>query len=286
LDLCSSLFCTYNAPYFAYKKDGRAWGIAQGNCHHWDCPKCGEGRAKKEYGRIVAGCSTIETSNLLYFITVTCRGRDLRLQDAMSGYLQWTNRLLDALRCDAKKRGCLWCYVQVTEQQGRGHPHSHILTTYFPDDIVEGKKVSYETDAQGRKHRVYKDVLRSAYLQKRVLASGLGEQYDISLVDKAAAASRYVSKYLFHPDMFKAKYPKGWKRVRYSQNFPHLPSEKSTAIVLLTRWDWLYLASEATTLTAQDDSSYNRAKVELKGHDLILLKRDIPKGLDNETKYH
>lgn len=270
LTCASDVFCTYNAPYFAYKKDGRAWGISQGNCHHWDCPKCGVGRAKQEYGRIIEGCRKLAEENSLHFITVTCRGKHLSLSDAMKGYLSWTNRLNDALRLDAKKRCINWCYVAVTEQQGRGHPHSHILTTYYPADVVTGTKTGYSTNAQGKRHYENKTVLRSDYLQKRVLSAGLGEQYDISVVDSAEGASRYVAKYLFKSDMFKAKYPKGWKRVRYSNNFPKLPAQKSEAIVLLSRLDWLLVAHEATVIYVSDESTREAVLHEVRGHDVIV----------------
>lgn len=277
LTCASDEFCTYNAPYFAYKKDGRAWGIAQGNCHHWDCPKCGVGRARKEYGRIIEGCRKLQEENSLFFITVTCRGKRLRLSDALTGYLSWTNRLNDALRVDSKTRHLLWCYVAVTEQQGRGHPHSHILTTYYPPDLIEGKKRGYTIDSQGKRRYEDKPVLRSEYLQKRVLSAGLGEQYDISIVDSAEGASRYVAKYLFKSDMFKAKYPKGWKRVRYSNNFPKLPEKKSDAIVLLSRLDWLLVAHEATVVHVSDENTRKVVEREMRGHDVLVKASSIDK---------
>lgn len=270
LTCASELFCSYNAPYFAYKKDGRSWGIAQGNCHHWDCPKCGVGRAKKEYGRIVEGCRKLQAEGALYFITVTCRGRNLRLGDALSGYLEWTNRLNDALRVDAKKRSVKWCYVAVTEQQGRGHPHSHILTTYHPADMTFGKKSRWSINTQGERVYENKSVLRSEYLQKRVISAGLGEQYDISVVDSAEGASRYVAKYLFKSDMFKAKYPKGWKRVRYSNNFPKFAKQKTDAIVLLSRLDWLLVAHEAAVVHVPDQATAKVVEREMRGHDVLI----------------
>lgn len=275
LDLFSTsqkdvLFCFYNAPYFAYEINGKTWGLAQGNCHHWDCPKCGEGRAKQEYGRIVEGCRTLEKSNALYFITITCKGKHLSLKDAMKGYLQWTNRLFSALRADCKKQELLWSYVQVTEQQGRGHPHSHVLTTYCPGDIVQGFKMSWRVNGNGSREYIRVPCLRSEYLSRRVVSAGLGEQYDISIVDKVEGASRYVAKYLFHPDMFKAKYPKGWKRVRYSQSFPQLPVETSTAIVLLSRDDWRILAQKAALVRCANENDAFTARHFLAGNDVMV----------------
>lgn len=275
LDLFSTsqkdvLFCINNAPYFAYEISPKTWGLAQGNCHSWSCPKCGQGRARQEYGRIVQGCRELERDNELYFITLTCKGRSLSLQDAMKGYLLWTNRLFSTLRANAKGRGMLWSYVQVTEQQGRGHPHSHVLTTYSPADLTVGYKKSWKVTPDGGRMYTNAQVERSCYLQKCVISSGLGEQYDISRVDKIEGASRYVAKYLFHPDMFKAKYPAHWKRVRYSQNFPDLPKRDSLAMVLLSREDWKLLAQKALIIRPTDEVAESEARYQLRGADVIV----------------
>lgn len=282
LDLFSTsqkdvLFCIYNAPYFAYETRPSHWTVSQGNCHHWDCPKCGEGRARQEYGRIVEGCRTIEKSNDLYFITITCKGQELSLAEAMEGYGKWTNSLLTALRANAKTRCVAWHYAQVTEQQGRGHPHSHILTTYFPKDLEIGTKPDWKTGSDGKRYNEPKECLRSDYLSRRVISAGLGEQYDISKVDKVEGASRYVAKYLFHPDMFKATYPKNWKRVRYSQSFPKLPDRTSDAIVLLSRENWQLLARKATFIHVSGEQAESEVRYQMRGSDIILRVAPIDK---------
>jgi len=98
----------------------------------------------------------------------------------------------------------------------------------------------------------------------------LGSQYDITVVESAEGASRYVAKYLFKSDMFVDKYPKGWKRVRYSNNFTKLPERESKAFVLLTRMDWLMVAHEASVITTSDASTKNHVMRELSGHDVII----------------
>jgi len=275
-DFCSDFSpkkCSYNAPYFAYKTEGKIWNVVQGNCHHWDCPRCGIGRAKQEYGRIVEGCRNLSKNRILYFITITCKGRGLGVKQAEKHYLEWTNRLLDACRARCKRADGEWCYVQVTERQKRAHPHSHILTTFDVGDIVEGTLRKFETDREGKRKYVNKTVLRSAWLQKTVLRAGLGEQYDISQVDNAEGASRYVAKYLFKPTIFTAEWPKGWKRVRYSQSFPKLPERETTAFVLLEHADWYKLASQAVVVNAVGFDAFAEAKSQLHFHDCIVRLR-------------
>lgn len=263
------LKCANNAPFFAYQEFNKAYIIAQGNCHSWACPRCGLGRAKQEYGRIVEGCRTLAKDHDLYFITLTCRGRALSLKDSEAGYLQWTNRLLTTLRKSSKKHGVHWCYVQVTERQKRGHPHSHLLTTYHPHDLRLGTNSSWKR-VQGNRTEVHTEALRSDYLLQRCTSAGLGDQYDISTVRSAEAASRYVAKYMFKESMFLTDWPKKWRRVRYSHSFPKLPEQKSDAMVLITKQDWRDLARKAVVVRPKDIASHEEAMYQLKGSDMIV----------------
>lgn len=267
-----SPFCSYRAPYFAFKKRERVYGVVQGCCNHWDCPRCGIMRAKHEYGRIVVGCRTLAAKHEIYFITITCRGKELSKSDAENSYLKWTNRLLNNLRDNAKSRNMFWCYVQVTERQSRGHPHSHILTVWHPQDLQAGKKRQYSTDNAGFKSWQEVSTLRSEYLQKRVTSAGLGEQYDISQVDTIEGASRYVAKYLFKPEMFTSKFPAHWKRVRYSQSFPQLPERETEAFVLLCADDWKRLAKLAVVVQIEETEAFDEAEYFLANTGVLLTK--------------
>lgn len=247
--------CTYGAPYFAFSIHDNTYGVVQGNCHHWDCPRCGIGRAKHEYGRIVEGCKTIAQKHEIYFITITTRGKSLRVSEAEDKYLEWTNRLLTNCRTYAKRKDQTWIYCQVTERQKRRHPHSHILTTFHPLDLFEGHIEKWETDKNGsrRKHDV--PALRSNWLQRAVISSGLGEQYDISVVEQPEAASRYVAKYLFKSGIFRGDWPPGWRRIRYSQSFPKLPDKTGDAFILLSAHDWFDLAACADSVRVTEETA-------------------------------
>ncbi|HEX2898410.1 MAG TPA: hypothetical protein VHS96_01705, partial [Bacteroidia bacterium] len=66
--------CIYRAPLFWYRKEHTlAAHVVQGSCHHWDCPRCGVGRAKQEYARIVNGIPLLARSQDLWFMTFTCK---------------------------------------------------------------------------------------------------------------------------------------------------------------------------------------------------------------------
>lgn len=254
--------CIYHAPYFAYNTEGNHYAVCQGNCHHWDCPRCGTGRAKQEYWRIVSGAiSLVEQGHTLWFLTITTRGKGLSVKEAEQNYLLWTNRLLTNLRTKATRNADYWCYSQVTERQKRRHPHSHILTTFYPYDAIEGIRPGYTTDGNGVRRYGDKKVLRSELVQAAVVASGLGEQYDLSEVRNPQAVSRYVGKYLFKSSLHTV-WPAGWRRVRYSHNWPKAELPKSDAFALIKREDWYNLATCADTITCM-------------GHDCFTLVQNI-----------
>lgn len=256
----SAEWCVNHAPFFAYTTDGKAWTVTQGCCNDWTCPRCGKMRAKEEYGRIIEGCKQIAQETGLRFITITTRGRDLPVREAEDNYLEWTNRFLDACRQRSKRDGQKWHYVQVTERQKRKHPHSHFLTTFHPKDLYLGHVYKWTTDSKLGRIQTREIALRSDWLQGQVIRSGLGEQYDISLVQTVEGAARYVAKYLFKASIFSTKWPAGWKRVRYSQDFPKLPERDTTAIVLLKWVDWFNLACDAETVRCTDEPSLTMAK--------------------------
>lgn len=272
-DFCSdfpSQKCSYNAPYFAYQAKQKTWIVVQGNCHHWDCKKCGIGRAKQEYGRIVEGCRTLAKNSDLFFLTITCKGGNLGIKDAEKNYLGWTNRFLDAARARCKRSGGSWYYVQVTERQKRKHPHSHILTTFDVGDIYNGDVEKWIQDKAGKKRKETVSALRSRWFQKAVVSAGLGEQYDISRVEAVEGVSRYVAKYLFKDSIFTTDWPKNWKRVRYSQSFPRLAQRETDAFVLLKHEDWYRLASKALVIQAVGLDAFEEAKNQLHFHDTIV----------------
>lgn len=264
--------CDYANVWFAYQIEGKKYGVTQGCCNHWDCKRCGQIRAKEEYARIVHGIHELSLiHSTLYFQTITCRGREISSKSADAGYLEWTNKLLDAYRARVKKHGGHWCYVQVTERQKRGHPHSHFLTTFEPGDLRKGVVEKWHK-VGGIPVVEEKIVLRSEWLQRAVSRSGLGEQYDISIVRNEAAASRYVAKYMFKATNFTTKWPDGWRRVRYSQNFPKLPEIKTDAFVLRTWQDWDKLGALAAIVIPRDVEVEEYAAWKLIHHDCVVLK--------------
>lgn len=262
--------CLNNAPYFAYQIEGKRWGVVQGCCNDWMCPRCGQQRAREEYGRIVVGAREIAKDNQMYLFTITCRGKDCSVDEAEDGYLIWTNRLLTNLRIASQRSGQMWAYASVTERQKRQHPHSHYITTYCPDDIIPIKKGEPKTFCTTGEHFPAKhDTLQSFKLERACQSAGLGYQYDLSRLSSVEAGSRYAAKYLFKETIFNTKWPKGWRRVRYSNNWPKLPEIESTAMILLTAFDWLELSRKAVRIITKDDGTRRLVERNLRG-DVIV----------------
>jgi len=263
--------CANNAPCFAYEITKKTYGVVQGCCNDWNCPRCGRQRAREEYARIVEGARKIAKTHQLYFLTITCRGKEIDHATAERFYLEWTNRFLTRIRTSYKRAGGEWYYASVTERQKRLHPHSHYLTTYCPDDAIPVKKGEqkyfYSQEAWfPAKH----DTLQSKKLEKACSECGLGWQYDISKLTSVEGASRYVAKYLFKETIFTDKWPKGWRRVRYSQNWPKLPDIKSDSMILLTAFDWLALAKKAVRIITKDEGARKVCERALRGNDVII----------------
>lgn len=241
--------CPFGAPFTALVIEGKG-RIFQSCCNHWECPVCGEMRAKQEYRRIVNGCEVLAVEHDLYFWTLTCRGREIPLEEAEANYYAWTNVLLTNARTKARRSGLFWAYVQVTERQKktREHPHSHIITTFLPQDARE------TSSGNGSRDFV------SQWFTNANFSSGLGSQHRISPVRSAEAVSRYVAKYMFKDTMTET-FPPKWKRVRYSENFPKLPLPVfDLALVLRTPADWHKADNVSLTWEADNYFIYEMAR--------------------------
>jgi len=266
LDLFSTSqkICIYSAPFLAIIRDGKGT-IVQTCCNHWDCPRCGILRAKHEYGRIVEGARALASGHALYFYTFTCRGRYLSLHKAERNYLLWTNRLLSTMRARCKVEGGHWCYVQVTERQKRGHPHSHLLMAWVPSDAERRE------DSKG-KPEIYSEWFSNAHAK-----SGLGTQSKITDVGSVEATAKYIAKYLFKDAML-TRMPAHWKRVRYSQNFPSKLTKESddnaTYITILHERDWHKIEKSPLRFTTENRILYDLAM--RRTHNVDYVPQAIP----------
>lgn len=275
--------CYKNAPAIAIPPaDGHAGKLYQGCCNDWHCPRCGELRARYEYGRIVEGSRKIQaTTPNLYMLTLTCRG-DEELEASEANFGANTAQFWDALRIKAKRAGITLAYCAITERQQRGHPHIHAIVNYVPpdtigivDDYEEYKKQVYNLRQfipenmwftperlRDENNTVLVDFRQrfSHWIAVQSVKSGLGVQARIAIVDTVEGASRYIAKYLFKT-LKDEKFPKNWKRVRYSQSWPKLEKPEATsAFVVLSRWDWWMVADYNQEFSTNSYEMYKKAQ--------------------------
>lgn len=205
--------------------------------------------AGKVRARIVHGAAILAASGIpLFFWTFTCRGRDLDMESADDNYYVWTNKALTNLRQKAKRQGQPWVYVQVTERQQRGAAHSHFVQTYAPSDAEVFQ------DNKGRFSLISEDFINA------VVAAGLGPQCQITVIETPEAVAHYISGYLekhANSDVF----PKSWRRVRWSKDWPDLPPvEAQYSAVLRDRAAWSKADTIGHTFIAESEIMYQYAK--------------------------
>ena len=251
--------CVNNAPLLCFQKNSGAWYLVQGCCNSWQCPRCATIRAKAEYGNIVHGAKTLAQDHKLYFVTLTMKGKDLDLSKADDEYYQMTNRVLAAWRAHTKKQGAYWAYVQVTERQKRGAAHSHLISTMAPKDTTFHTQGTYLPSGAMAK----RDGYFSQWLMKTCVKAGLGRMIDISLVESAHGVGSYVAKYLFK-DIQAHIWPKHWKRIRYSRNWPKVDRQGTSidAFPIVRASDW-NRARELPVIHALDNVSYEKSLAAL-----------------------
>lgn len=252
--------CNHGAPYICWQDNLGEWHISQGCCNHWECPRCGQIRARKEFARMINGAIELtEKGHTLYFITLTCRGRELTLHEAEKEYLKWCNRLLTTCRARAKRQKTFWAYACVTERQKRGHPHSHLLSTFSPDDA----RITIEDELLGNGARAKKYTLYSAWLVQKCVSAGLGRMCSISEVLNPHGASAYLAKYFFK-DALHMNWPKGWRRVRYSRSWPKLDLyDSSNGFPVVTLADWRKVQLLGCAVYATSEVVYHAALARL-----------------------
>lgn len=247
--------CSNGAPYIFFVDGSGRPRVVQGCCNSWLCERCGQIRARHEYGRIVEGARQLsEAGHLLYFWTLTCRGRDMPLADAMRDYLCWTNKLLTYARRDCKQQGGHWAYAQVTERQDRQHPHSHLIVSFIHNDTLP------TTITHNGKER---EVGASVRFDKINAAAGLGRMYELSHIRNPIAVAVYVSKYLFK-DSITTEWPRSWRRVRYSRSWPKLEREPAeVAYPLIKIADWRRMSYEYPVIYADSQVTLEAAYARL-----------------------
>ena len=155
-------------------------------CKQWNCPYCGPMLAKE--WAFVAWHGTRKFQNegvKVVFATITSHEK-LTQKTSMDVWPSAWKKLRQRI---VREYGPMQ-YFMVSEQHRSGVLHMHALVTAE---------------------------MRLTWLKTAARGCGLGYMADVKPVDQSIAAAFYVSKYL---GKFGLVWPKGWRRVRISQDWP------------------------------------------------------------------
>lgn len=184
---------TSGRPYILARKTSEKNAIVfQPDCGQWDCPYCAEKRKNEWFLRAYKGVSEFTGSgHSVDFITLTARGGAKR---SVSGALLAFKLGWPKLRKRVVYRQQKISYIMIPEQHQSGVMHCHVLATN-------------EQSKKWWKDNAYK--------------SGLGYQVKVKPVIDPGQGAFYVCKYI-GKDFVSVTWPKGFRRVRVSQDWPRL----------------------------------------------------------------
>lgn len=205
MNLITGECTTPNRPWMFGKVNAKQWILVRPDCGLWSCPYCAEKMARRWIFRIKTACALWKKQGLpVSFITLTSH-RKLKTRDATIKVLPSAWNKLQARARRANEYD--FFYVLVPEQHQDGRVHMHLLAT---NSLPE---------------RWYKDTCASC---------GLGYQVKVIPIENEGQAAGYVAKYLLKASQ--DEWPKGFRRVRTSQNFPEITPNSNDDAILVEQW--------------------------------------------------
>lgn len=188
-------------------------------CKQWACDFCGEQNKSYWVHQATRGALIfLSEGQELQFITLTGRGYFTPTSSIYFFRQNWPKLRKRAAKLTngwSPWTNTFWSYFLVPERHKSGILHAHLIATTH----LEGK-------------RWWKD---------NAWATGFGHQTDVITIDSAGKVGGYVTKYL-HKDAGGIQWPKGFMRVRHSQDWP-IAKEKP-----LKGWEWQGMTDKAAWL--------------------------------------
>ncbi len=170
--------------------------IVKARCKQWDCPYCSLINKSEHMNRIAVGIDKLIRQGLpLQFVTITCHEKWRGYENSLRNWRSNKDKLLARYRRYTKKQGYgTGDYVYIPECHTDGSIHIH--------GVFVGKA----------KTRWWKDNARQ---------SGLGYMAESEQLTSALQAINYVLKYITK-EVGRKSIIKGFRRINYSQGFPHV----------------------------------------------------------------
>jgi len=178
-------------------------------CKQWSCDFCAE--LNKDYWIHQATRGTLlllQEGQQIQFMTLTSQGYTTPNSSVYFFKQNWPKMRKRLQRITEEWKpftGINWGYFLIPERQESGRLHCHILAV---------------THVTGQK-----------WLRDNAVKSGFGYMADISENVNSLQAAYYTAKYL-HKGVGAEEWPKGFRRVRHSQNWPISKPQP------IAGWEW------------------------------------------------
>lgn len=200
---------TVDVVIFGTRKETKTAILFNPRCNSWDCDYCFQEKKENWIHQAARGATVLQSEGAsLQFITLTSRGYTTPVTSLHFFRENWPRlrkRASSLTKSWVPFTGISWAYFLVPERHQSGVLHAHLIAA---------------THLNGK--RWWKDAAH---------ASGFGHQVDLVEMVNAKSCAGYVAKYL-HKDAGGLSWPKGFMRVRHSQNWPISRPKKDEA------WEW------------------------------------------------
>lgn len=200
---------TKNVVIFGKQQETKKAMLFNPRCNSWDCEYCFQDKKENWIYQASRGATVLTSGGAdLQFVTLTSRGYATPHASLYFFGKNWPKlrkRAASLTEAWYSSTGIRWAYFLVPERHESGVLHAHLIAATH----LNGKR----------------------WWKNAAYASGFGYQVDVvEMVDPKACAG-YVAKYL-HKDAGGLPWPKGFMRVRHSQNWPISKQKKDET------WEW------------------------------------------------
>jgi len=204
-------------------------------CGKWDCAHCARVNVKRFMARIIHGIEALGDEKW-YLWTATLPPHERGFEKSVTAWRTKWRKLYYELKNEQKRQkwGVIHL-IRVYEKHKDGTLHIHVISN---QNLQSSKKRGggwhwrEEYKVKRRDHSIY---YRSAWLEEKAKKVGLGYICECRPLEANKDGNDhyliagYVSKYLTKSDL--GNYPKGFHRVEFSQQFPHLPKRIAEGVI-------------------------------------------------------
>lgn len=200
---------TRNVVVFGVNKNKNTAILFNPACNSWSCDYCAETQKENWIHQAARGSMVLASEGSeLQFITLTSRGYATPNKSVYFFKQNWPKlrkRMAERTNEWEPFTGNRWAYFLVPERHKSGVLHAHLIAATHICAKSVWKQHAHQT--------------------------GFGYVVDVQEMITPLLAAAYVAKYL-HKGMGAEQWPKGFRRVRHSQNWPMSKPRKDE------EWSW------------------------------------------------